>query len=74
MTDIKFGIQLSARHKTPKDWNELKSTALLCEKLDYNSIWLGDHLTTGYSRLECWTALSALSQTTNNIRLGTMVL
>jgi F420-dependent oxidoreductase-like protein len=47
---------------------------LYCEDLGYDSIWFGDHLTTGGSRLEVWTILSALSAITTRIRLGTLVL
>jgi len=74
MKKLRFGIQLSARYYAPTDWDELKSTTLYCEDLGYDSIWLGDHLTTGGSRLEVWTILSALSTITTKIRLGTLVL
>jgi alkanesulfonate monooxygenase SsuD/methylene tetrahydromethanopterin reductase-like flavin-dependent oxidoreductase (luciferase family) len=47
---------------------------LYCEELGYDSIWFGDHLTTGGSRFEVWTILSALSALTKKIRLGTLVL
>ncbi|MDQ1281538.1 MAG: hypothetical protein QG670_2803 [Thermoproteota archaeon] len=74
MAKVKFGIQISARYYDVKDWSELKATALYCEKLGYDSVWFGDHLTTGGSRLECWTVLSALSLITSAVGLGTMVL
>ncbi|MDQ1279228.1 MAG: hypothetical protein QG670_488 [Thermoproteota archaeon] len=74
MKSMKFGVQLSARYYSPEDWDVLKSTALYCEQLGYDSIWFGDHLITGSSRLECWTVLSALSAITSKIRLGTLVL
>ena len=75
MKDLRFGIQSSARYYSPTDWNDLISTTLYCEELGYDSIWFGDHLTTGGgSRFEVWTILSALSALTKKIRLGTLVL
>lgn len=74
MKDLKFGIQSSTRYYSSKDWEEIKSSTLYCEELGYDSIWFGDHLITGDSRLEVWTVLSALSTITRKIRLGTLVL
>lgn len=74
MRNLKFSVQLSARCRSLEDWEALKSIAFECEKLGYHSIWFGDHLATGESRLECWTILSALATLTKNIRLGSMVL
>ena len=74
MKNVKFSVQLSARCSSLEDWETLKSIALECEELGYHSIWFGDHLATGESRLECWTILSALSTITKKIRLGPLVL
>ncbi len=74
MKELRFGIQSSARYYAPTDWGDLKTTTQYCEELGYDSIWFGDHLTTGGSRLEVWTILSALSTITTKIRLGTLVL
>ena len=74
MKDLRFGIQSSSRYYSPTDWDDIISTTLYCEELGYDSIWFGDHLTTGGSRFEVWTILSALSALTKKIRLGTLVL
>ncbi|MEM4311889.1 MAG: LLM class flavin-dependent oxidoreductase [Nitrososphaerales archaeon] len=53
-----------------------KDTALLCESLGFESLWIADHLILGkeYKIFECWTLLSALASVTKKIRLGTLVL
>lgn len=73
LSDTKFGIFLSAEH-TGASWKTIKNVTLECEELGYHSIWLGDHLTPGDTRLESWTTLSALSTITEKIRLGHLVL
>lgn len=74
MKDIKFGVNLSFRHIATGGWEAIRDLARECERIGYHSIWLADHLTRDGLRLECWTALSALSTTTEEIRLGTSVL
>lgn len=54
--------------------DEMKATALDCERLGYDSIWFTDHLASADHRYECWTIFSAISQVTSRIRLGTIVL
>jgi F420-dependent oxidoreductase-like protein len=71
---IKVGIFLGGREVCSKGWNAVRDLTLECERLGYDSIWLGDHLTRGVYRLECWTILSALSTLTKRIRLGPLVL
>jgi F420-dependent oxidoreductase-like protein len=75
---LKFGIFLpfyAFQAKTPAEHFEiLKNIVLESEHLGYDSVWLDDHLMyNNWSILEPWTTLSALSQITNRIRLGTMV-
>ena len=74
LTNVKFTIQTSARCSSPNDWETLRAIATRCEELGYDTIWFGDHLATGDSRLECWTIMSALATCTKNIRIGSMVL
>ncbi len=80
LAKLKFCVFLpfyafQAKDKHPWElWRLLRDTVLECEQLGYHSIWLDDHLMYGnWPILECWTTLSALSATTNRIRLGTMV-
>jgi alkanesulfonate monooxygenase SsuD/methylene tetrahydromethanopterin reductase-like flavin-dependent oxidoreductase (luciferase family) len=64
---MRFGVTLRSNNST-----ELLQTALECEKLGYDSIWVADHpYKTG--RLECWTALSLLAAKTKKMRLGPLV-
>jgi F420-dependent oxidoreductase-like protein len=56
-------------------FNRVRDVVVACERLGYHSVWLDDHLMfNGKPVLECWTTLTALSQLTTKIRLGTMVL
>ena len=75
---IKFGVFLPfyafRKEKKSHLFNRLQDVVLECEQLGYSSVWLDDHLMINkLPILECWTALSALSQVTETIRLGTMV-
>ena len=53
----------------------IKSTIAESERLGFDSLWVPDHLTMGYKNqiLECWTVLSAASQLSEHMRLGTLV-
>lgn len=76
---IKFGIFLpSYAFRTEKRarqlFNRLHNLVLECERLEYDSVWLDDHLMMNkIPILESWTTLSALAVATERIRLGTMV-
>ena len=75
---LKSGIFLpfyAFQAKTPaENFEILKNIVLESERLGYDSVWLDDHLMyNNWSILEPWTTLSALSQITKRIRLGTMV-
>ena len=58
-------------------WKTIVSSAKNIESLNYESIWVYDHFhtvpkPTQDPTFECWTLMSALSQTTSKIRLGQM--
>src|SRR5579872_5916026 len=56
-------------------WDSVVSFAKECESLGYDSLWSPDHYILGKNGMtfEVWTTLSALSQVTSRIRLGTYV-
>ena len=60
-----------------KQWQTILEAANKIEKLNYESLWVYDHFhtvpkPTQDPTYECWTLMSALSQTTNKLRLGQM--
>ncbi len=78
MGKLKFGIFLpfyAFQAKSPAEYFQiLKDVVLESEWLGYDAVWLDDHLMhNNWTILEQWTTLSALSQISNKIRLGTMV-
>ena len=65
----------STEKQVPQLFNNLQEIVQECERLEYFSIWLDDHLMFNKMPiLECWTTLSAISRVTKKIRLGTMVI
>ncbi len=64
------------------DWETIKKLSLRAEKLNYHSVWFGDHLAGGGglpahshdSRFECWTLMSALAPQLTTLRVGPLVL
>ena len=76
--ELRFGVFLPfyAFRNTETDslFNTIRGITQECERLGYYSVLLDDHLMFNkVPILECWTTLSALSQATQRIRLGTMV-
>ena len=53
------------------DWNSIKNTTLLCEKLGYDSLFIADHLFLGKEGAvwECMTTMSALGALTNKMSI-----
>jgi F420-dependent oxidoreductase-like protein len=75
LNKTKFGVFLPFYAFTEQTFERVRNMVLECERLEYDSIWLDDHLMYGkHPVLECWTTLSALASSTARIRLGTMVL
>ena len=75
---LKFGVFLPfyalQTEKPSEQFPLIRDTVLECERLDYDAVWLDDHLMyNDWPILESWTTLSALSALTSKIRLGTMV-
>ena len=63
--------------KLEDQWNTIINSASKIEELGYESIWVYDHFhtvpkPTQDPTYECWTLMSALSQTTSKVRLGQM--
>jgi F420-dependent oxidoreductase-like protein len=86
MREIRFGAFAPQGWKTelvgisdPSDkWTACRDTAVLAEKLGYDSIWVYDHFhnvpaPAHEAVFECWTTIAALAASTTRIRLGQMV-
>jgi len=77
LSKIRFGAVLNYVPEliVKSDWKGLKSIALECERLQYDSIWIMDHFTYHGlpAVLECYTTLSALAEATSKIRIGALV-
>ena len=54
-----------------KDYNKIKETCLLAEKLGYYGFYYGESLAD--IDLDCWTVLSSLSSITDQIKLGPVI-
>ena len=80
MKQIKFGFCLPifanpgmAFFRTPAyeklDWNSIKETVLLCDRLNYDSIFIADHVFLGRDGdiWECLSLMSALAAITSNV-------
>jgi alkanesulfonate monooxygenase SsuD/methylene tetrahydromethanopterin reductase-like flavin-dependent oxidoreductase (luciferase family) len=53
------------------DYNKIKDTCILAEKLGYYGFYYGESLAN--IDLDCWTILSNLSATTDSIKLGPVI-
>lgn len=73
MSNVRFGVEIptfaggAGTHRDVPlyerlDWKTAKSTALLADRLGYDSIWMADHFILGRDgeMFEIWTAMSAL--------------
>jgi len=70
---VRFGVILP---QEGCDYPTIRTMALECERLGFDSIWVNDHFffSGGKPYLESWTLLSALATQTAKLRLGTLVL
>lgn len=73
---IDFGVFLSPE---VLDYSEMEKRAEYIDHQVFHSIWTSDHLlgmyeSLGASRLESWTALTALAVKTNEVKLGHLTL
>ena len=72
---VRFGIQVPQQNG---DWNDMLTLWQEADRLDFDTAWVFDHFLPIFSDptgpcIEGWTALSALAQATQKIRLGVMV-
>jgi len=71
----KFGVFLHPKILS-QGFEKIKTVVNAAEKLGYDSVWVGDHLSRhlGDYRLECWTVLSTFAVITKKIRFGSLTL
>ena len=87
MSNVRFGVEIptfaggAGTHRDVPlyerlDWKTAKSTALLADRLGYDSIWMADHFILGRDgeMFEIWTAMSALASLTEHVKLGSLVM
>ena len=57
------------------DFDLIRDSSLLAEKLGFGSVWFADHLMLGrdWEILEAWTVLSAIAAITSRIKIGSLV-
>lgn len=70
-----WGINLPAQHTT---WDELRDTAMLVDRLGFDSLWTWDHFVPldGDPKgpmFEAWELLAAWGALTRHVRIGTLV-
>lgn len=72
---MKLGISIGPQKVS---WKRIETTAILADKLGYDSLWLFDHILPLTDDLddpvfETWTLMGALAQATERLELGTLV-
>ncbi|HKI06910.1 MAG TPA: LLM class flavin-dependent oxidoreductase, partial [Nitrososphaeraceae archaeon] len=53
------------------DYNKIKDTCILAEKLGYDGFFYGESLAD--IDMDCWTVLSSLSAVTTKVKLGPVI-
>jgi len=76
MAPVDFGVQIEPQYGFTYD--AIRTIAVTCEALNFESIWVFDHLfmttdSIDIPCLECWTTLTSLARDTTTLRLGSMV-
>jgi probable F420-dependent oxidoreductase len=75
VTALAFGLQGSGQHTEGlPDPSRFRATAELAERLGYDSLWAGDHLSFANPILDITVALAAFAACTRRIALGAGVL
>lgn len=81
MPRIKFDVTVpifagAVPNRSFLDYGKIVELVKLCEDLDYNTLWVADHLTMGENHRiwEGWTIFASLVNTTSRIRMGTAML
>lgn len=70
--------QLTSIDSTQDQWRSTRATAVMAERLGFDSFWVADHLhnaplARNETLFEAFTVLGALAEATTTIRLGTLV-
>lgn len=76
MTNVDFGVQIEPQYGFT--YEAIRKIADACESLNFESIWVSDHLfmttdSVDIPCLECWSTLTALARDTTKLRFGPMV-
>jgi alkanesulfonate monooxygenase SsuD/methylene tetrahydromethanopterin reductase-like flavin-dependent oxidoreductase (luciferase family) len=70
---LEIGVILPSITVQQRDELDLPTAARHAEDVGLDSVWHGDHLTTGTSTVDCTVALAAAAATTRRIRIGASV-
>ena len=76
MKHVDFGVQIEPQYGFT--YEAIRKIADVCESLNFESIWVSDHLfmttdSVDIPCLECWTTLTSLARDTTKLMLGPMV-
>lgn len=75
MAELKFGVATAGRY--PLGMPPVEDIIEMGERVEglgFDSVWVGDHITTHLPKIECLTLLSIFAARTSHITLGTGVL
>ncbi len=67
---LKFSVEVGPKGSAT-DYDTLRNICLECERLGYNAVYLPDGVQ--WTDFECWTALSHIAASTEDLRLGPAV-